>query len=296
MSVQQQTLFTGVPTFADLSAREILLKAPLPERTDTYTPIAHGQIMDQTQSSLQKLGFKVTHTHYRAAMDGNLGQAEYHLQYGNDPEMGLMVAWQNSYNKMASFKYAIGAHVFVCANGMVAGDLGAYKRKHTGEADHESVGMIETYLQDARVIFDRLVADREILKEKELNLRKMAELMGRMYVDEQIVNSTQLNIMKRELENPSYHYGVPVCNAWTLYNFATHAFKEDSPRNWLKRHKDLHSFFAKEYNLDSYETPVDTVTIETLGRDLAIPILSTIPSQEKIVLSTTTYDDIFDMF
>lgn len=254
MSVQQQTLFAGVPTFSDLSAKDILLKASLPQRTETYTPIAHGKIMQQTEGSLQRLGFNITHTRYRAAMDGNLGQAEYHLQYGNDPEMGLMVAWQNSYNKMASFKYAIGAHVFVCANGMVAGDLGAYKRKHTGEADHESVGMIETYLTDAKVIFNRLIEDRELLKEKTLNLRQMAELMGRLYVDEQIVNSTQLNIMKRELENPSYHYGVPVCNAWSLYNFATHAFKEDTPRNWLKRHADLHTFFGKEFGIATEPT------------------------------------------
>jgi hypothetical protein len=293
MPVQQQTLFTGTPTFSDLSAREILLKAPLPPRTETYTPIAHGQIMAQTESSLKRLGFQVQHTQYRAAMNGDLGQAEYHLQYGTDPEMGLMVAWQNSYNKMASFKYAIGAHVFVCANGMVAGDLGAYKRKHTGEADHESVGMIEYYLQDAKVIFDRLVADREVLKEKTLNLRKMAELMGRMYVDEQIINSTQLNIMKRELENPSYHYGVPVCNAWSLYNFATHAFKEDSPRNWLRRHNELHNFFAGEFGLEGYSAPAMETAVEVVT---PTAVIETPVVQEKIILSATTYDDIMDMF
>jgi hypothetical protein len=293
MSVQQQTLFTGTPTFSDLSAREILLNASLPPRTETYTPIAHGKIMQQTETSLKNMGFQVQHTHYRAAMNGDLGQAEYHLQYGNDPEMGLMVAWQNSYNKMASFKYAIGAHVFVCANGMVAGDLGAYKRKHTGEADFESVGMIENYLQEAKSIFERLITDREILKEKTLNLRKMAELMGRMYVDEQIINSTQLNIMKRELESPTYHYGVPVCNAWSLYNFATHAFKEDSPRNWLRRHNELHNFFASEFGLKEYSTPAMETTTESFT---SVPVIETPVVQENIILSTTTYDDIMDMF
>ncbi len=230
-----------------LSAWERMTVAPLPERTESYTPIAHGIIDLKTKEVLKSMDFKISNTYYRTSSDGLVAQAEYHLEYGNDPEMGLMVAWQNSYNKAVSFKYAVGAHVYVCANGCVAGDLGAYRRKHTGTADYESLEIIKTYLLAAKSIFDRLIKDKEHLKQINLSPRKMAELMGRMYIEKEIITSTQLNIMKREFEQPTHDYGVPVCNAWNLYNITTFAFKQENPKNWMKRHIDLHNFFNDEF-------------------------------------------------
>ena len=111
------------------------------------------------------------------------------------------------------------------------------------------------YLGEASSIFNQLIKDREQLKKIELSPRQMAEMIGRMFIQEQIITSTQINIMKRELEKPTYDYGVPVENAWSLYNFATHAFKEDSPRNWIKRHIDLHDFFHNEFMSGDEQKP-----------------------------------------
>lgn len=238
-----------------LSAMERLFSAPLPERTESYTPIAHKVIDDKTREILQDMGFTLTTSKYNSSTDGMLGQCQYNIQYGNDTEMGLMVAWQNSYNKLVSFKYAVGAHVMVCSNGMVAGDLGAYRRKHTGTADQEAFEIIRNYLSSAKTIFEKLIADREHLKQINLTPTRMAELMGKMFIENEIITSTQINIMKREMYNPTYDYGVPKHNAWALYNFATHAFKEDSPRSWMKRHIDLHDFFGKEFALPMPSEP-----------------------------------------
>lgn len=290
----QPTLF-GTETFTTDSAKDMLIACPLPERTETYTPIPHKLIMEQTDSALDSLGFKVKNIRYRSGMEGQLGQAEYHLQYGNDPEMGLMIAWQNSYNKLTSFKYAIGAHVFVCSNGMVAGDLGAYKRKHTGEAESESVYKIKSYLGEAKAIFDQLIKDKEFLKTVNLTTRRMAELMGTMFVEKQIITSTQLNIMKRDFEAPIYDYGVPKNNAWNLYNLATHAFKEDSPRNWLKRHTDLHKFFTSEFNMESPHR-YETESVEILIPAGVEKTVEEVRPMIKEDIGTTSVDDILDMF
>lgn len=232
-----------------LSAFERMTKAALPERTESYTPISHSTIDENTKLILKQMGFSISNIHYRSSLDGLVGQAEYHLNFGNDPEMGLMVAWQNSYNKAVSFKYAVGAHVFVCANGCVGGDLGAYRRKHTGSADIESSEIMRTYLYGAKGIFEKLIYDREYLKKINLEPSEMAAIMGRMFIHNEIITSTQINIMKRELQNPTYDYGVPKHNAWALYNFATHAFKEDTPKNWMKRHVDLHKFFSENFGI-----------------------------------------------
>ena len=255
----QSRLEFDVQTYSSKALGQ-LLSAPVPDKTDSYTPIGHKTIIDNTVTVLNDLGFKIKTTHYRSSLDGYVGQGQYHLQYGDDSEMGLMVAWQNSYNKLISFKYAVGAHVFVCSNGVVAGDLGSYKRKHTGDADQEAFGKMESYLGEAASIFDQLIKDREQLKRIELSPRQMAEMMGRMFIQEQIITSTQINIMKRELEKPTYDYGVPVENAWSLYNYATYAFKEDSPRNWMKRHVDLHEFFNNEFMSGGQEKPTTPTT------------------------------------
>jgi hypothetical protein len=272
------------------TAYERMVVAPLPERTDSYTPIAHGLIDQKTREVLMEMNFKITATYYRSSTDGLVAQAEYHLEYGNDSEMGLMVAWQNSYNKAVSFKYAVGAHVFVCANGCVAGDLGAYRRKHTGSADHESLEIIKTYLLGAKRIFDKLVKDKEHLKQINLNQRKMAELMGRMFIEKELVTSTQLNIMKREFEKPTHDYGVPTCNAWNLYNLATYAFKEDNPKNWMKRHVDLHEFFHEQFKDVPTEEyiPMEIPYVETPSLHIEGPekdfVMVEVPVEEDLIL------------
>ena len=269
-----------------------LMTAPVPSRTDSYTPIPHGTIIKNTIDTLDNHGFKVKQTRYRSSTDGLIGSGEYHLEYGGDPEMGLMLAWQNSYNKQVTFKYAIGAHVFVCANGMVAGDLASYRRKHTGTADEEALAYINGYIGDAAKIFGKLIEDREMLKQHEMNLRQVSEMMGRMFLCNQIITSTQLNIIKREIENPTYDYGVAPLNAWAIYNYATHAFKEDNPKSWIKRHTDLHKFFRIEFG---YESPAPVQdpgpVIDSAGFTEADRV-----QQPETTPQTTFADELLDMF
>lgn len=270
-----------------------LLNAPVPSRTESYTPIPHKNIIEHTLATLQNEGFEVKSHIYRSSIDGSVGSGEYHINYGGDSEMGLMLAWQNSYNKLVSFKYALGAHVFVCANGMVAGDLAAYRRKHTGTADYEALTHIKDYIKDAAKIFGRLIQDREMLKQQDLTLRQVSEMIGRMYLYDQIITSTQLNIIKREMDKPTYDYGVGPMNAWSVYNYATHAFKEDSPRNWIKRHTDLHKFFKKEFG-GGDDIPVPP-TFEDPG-PLVDSAGFTLEDREVETTKQTTAADLLDLF
>jgi hypothetical protein len=277
-----------------------LLHAPIPEKTDTYTPISHKRIIEHTLQVLDNEKFKIKKHIYRSSMDGLIGSGEYHLEFGGDSEMGLMLAWQNSYNKQVSFKYAIGAHVFVCANGMVAGDLAAYRRKHTGTADEDALVHIVDYIKSASSIFTKLVEDRDKLKTYELTLKDVSEMVGRMYLYDQIITSTQLNIMKREMDKSTYDYGVGAMNAWAVYNYATHAFKEDSPRNWIKRHTDLHDFFNREFGFGRGSIPVPTPEDEGPTFDSSgFTIEERFPElleKEPVKESKPSEADILDMF
>lgn len=209
--------------------------------------------MVRTEAKIREAGFTILSSQFRSGEDGKIGQANYNLQYGSDPDMGLMVTWQNSYNKTMSFKYAVGTHVFVCANGMVAGNMGAYKRVHSGTADHDSFDKIQQYLANAEETFQELVVMKNKTKEVELNKKQMAEIAGRWFVQDNIVTATQLGIIKGEIENPSFNYGTGNSTMWDLYNAATHSFKKDHPMNWMNRHLNLSKWTVDEFGLSKPE-------------------------------------------
>jgi hypothetical protein len=227
-------------------AHSILLNAELPKRTDSYAPVSHKQVIDLTLNQISKAGLKIEHSNYTAAKDGQQGTGFYSLKGFGDKEMGLQLGWQNSYDKAMTLKWAIGGNVFICGNGMVRGDIGTFKRKHTGDVLVEYSEAVKKYVGSAELHFKQLMRDKEALKNIKISPRRQAELLGRIYFEEEILNATQLNIVKRELVAPTFNYKADG-TAWQLYNHCTVALKEAHPMNLINQHNELHEFFATEY-------------------------------------------------
>lgn len=227
--------------------KDLVIKAPLPQHGNTYTVIPHSFVIDETLKCLASHGLRVKHELYKTTRDGQIAQGLYLLDAGHDHEMGMMFAWSNSYDKSMRFKCAVGAHVFVCLNGVVSGDMANWKRKHTGTADQETILTIQAQISKAQSHYDQLVEDKEMLKNITLSKRKQAELLGRLFADQDVITLTQLGIVKRELEKPSFDYGVNPDSAWTLYNHLTLSLKESHPSDYLTNHQDLHNFFVTEF-------------------------------------------------
>jgi hypothetical protein len=227
---------------------ELILGASMPQQTRTYKPVSHKELIEKTYEEVDRAGFAISNEYYSIGKKGNQATGRYSITYGNDPDMTLMIAWQNSYDKSLSMKYAIGGHVFVCTNGCVSGDLGAFKKKHMGDIQTFTPPQIREYLNSAGETYEKLIRDKERMKEIEISKRVCSELAGRLFIEEEIITSTQLNILKREIENPSYNYGAPN-TLWELYNGVTYALKESSPQTWLTSHIKTHDFFTKEYEV-----------------------------------------------
>lgn len=219
----------------------------LPQHGKTYTVIPHGDIIDESHKALNAAGFLVKSTQYKTTLDGQVAQGVYHLEYGNDPDMGLMFAWSNSYNKSMRFKCAVGAHVFVCMNGVVRGDMSSYVRKHTGSALYEATNHITEQISKAKQYFDVLVQDKELLKDVQLTAADKGTILGRLFAEQEILTLTQVGIVKRELDKPSFNYGCSPDSAWAMYNYVTVALKESHPLTYLQDHERLHQFFIDQY-------------------------------------------------
>lgn len=233
------------------STREFLRSLEVPQQTSYYKPISHGQLMDLTLESLERCDFKLRSEEYTFASGGAKANGKYHLDYGNDADMSIMIAWQNSYNKQLSLKFAIGGYVFICENGMVRGDMGTFKSKHMGQIQTMTPKLLTEYISDAGETFEKMVIEKRRMQEIEVTRKTTAELLGRMYIEEGIITSTQLNIIKSELVKPTFDYGHPD-SLWELYNHTTYALRSCSPTTWLQQQIQNHEFFTGEFGIKEF--------------------------------------------
>jgi hypothetical protein len=232
-----------------LTTRAAVIATPLPTETKTYKPVTNERLIDVTLNSIVKAGFTLGGELYKATDDGSVTSARYTITNVADEEMALQIGWQNSYNKSVALKFAIGANIFICSNGVVSGDLGAFRKKHTGKVQTFTPEAVAGYIQQASDVFTSLQVDREAMKQTEVGRRIAAELVGRLFLEEEIIASTQLNIIKGQIANPSFSYGAPG-SLWELYQHTTYALKAVHPSQWLTSHAKAHNFFKRELGND----------------------------------------------
>jgi hypothetical protein len=251
--------------------RSWLESVPLPSHGKSYTVVSHKEVIDGAIVCLKKNGFNIDRALYKANMNARVAQGIYHLSHTSaptDPEMGMMFAWTNSYDKSTRFQCGIGAHVFVCNNGLIHGDLATYGRKHTGTANADIAGHVSSQIGMANHKFTQLVNDKNKMKTISLPIRDQAELLGRLFADEKLLDSQQIGIVRSEMEGASYNYGLKdYLNAWAFYNHVTHAFKKTHPRNWMDNQSKFHKFMSSEILSAHTPQPQDQSSIVDINDD-----------------------------
>jgi len=259
---------------------EDLSLAPLPVyEGDTYTVIRHKFVIDAARSLLATHGFNITNETYRTNYNSNVAQGIYQIQSTHDEELGMMFAWTNSYDKSTRFQCGIGAHVFVCGNGMISGNMSTYARKHTGNADQEAFNHISSQIKMANKHFITLIKDRDTLKKCYLDKRAQSELAGRLFFDENLIDASQMSCIKKEMNKPSYDYKCDLNNAWAFYNHVTHSLKISHPKTWMSDQKKFHEFMTAELlsakNLHNFdqdpEKYVDPNQTSLLDSEIELP-------------------------
>ena len=231
-----------------------LENAALPNHGKTYTVVSHKSVIDNTLQLLADSGFTVQRQIYRANMNANVAQGIYHIyptqttdqQIVTENELGMMFAWTNSYDKSTRFQCAIGAYVKVCGNGMIAGDMMNYNRKHTGTANMDTKIHMSDQIKNAEKYYKRLIADKEYLKSINISCKEQSELVGRLFIDEDLLDTQQTSMIKKEMDKPSFDYGQGNYSAWAFYNHVTHALKKAHPRDWLNDQQNFHDFITVE--------------------------------------------------
>jgi hypothetical protein len=228
-----------------VSAEELSL-AQLPAHGKTYTVIRHKFIIDAVKSLLTTHNFNVTDTQYRANHGCKVAQGIYRIESQHDPELGMMFAWTNSYDKSTRFQCGIGAYVFVCDNGMISGDMASYARKHTGNADQQAFNHITSHIKQGNKHFINLVKDKDDMKKIFLSKKEQAELAGRLFFEKELIDASQMSCVKKEMNKPTFEYECDLNNAWAFYNHVTHSLKMSHPKSWMSDQQKFHEFMTAE--------------------------------------------------
>lgn len=232
-----------------------LVSVTLPIHGDTYTVISHQSVIDYVFTELATAGFVINTEEYRATADGQIAQGIYKLNYNNDPELNMMFAWTNSYNKQVRFKCGVGAYINKTGTVMVCGDMGSWARKHTGTADTETIATIKEQIAGAQMYYDQLVSDKEQMKTVVLNKRRQAQMLGILFAEYQIITTEQASMIRNQMDRPSHVYE-DSNSLWAFYNYVTIALQHSHPKTWMEDQRVLHYFMSSINNFAVAPTPV----------------------------------------
>lgn len=213
---------------------------PLPAKTDSYSPVAHADIIESVYEQLDKANLVVKSSNVKFARNGQQMIGTMAIE-SYDSEMGFKIALRNSYDKSMSVGFASGGNVWVCSNGSISGDI-KLVRKHTGLVNQEIKLKIIESINAFEPALEELIVDREKLKTVELSKRLQAELVGRMFLEQDIITSTQINIIKREMDF-SEHFKDNTL--WSLYNWTTESLKQSHPSSYIEDHVKVHKFLTE---------------------------------------------------
>lgn len=223
--------------------REALLNIPIPERTASYTPVSNRSIVELISKGIEDNGLILLREQYIGARDGSQVVGNLAFQYGDDPETGLRLAFKNSYDKSMAFGFCVGKEIFICANGMVSGEI-SLKRVHRGTADDDAYGIISEGFGQIAEQYQRDTNTIETLKSIPISMEQTSKLAGEMFLNEGFMSSLQMNIFKKELYESENFRKIDdnKFSAWDFYNHTTEALKQSHPTSFIKDHVDFHQF------------------------------------------------------
>lgn len=235
-----------------------LVSVPLPNHAATYTVISHQFVIDYAYQALAAAGFGIVDEEYRCTADGQIAQGIYKLNFNNDPELSMMFAWTNSYNKQVKFKCVVGAYINQTGSVMISGEVGSWVRKHTGTADKETQDTIDSYIANAYMYYTQLCSDKVVMETVTLNRRKQSQLLGVLFAEYEILTTEQASMIRDQMKKP-VHVFTSSDSLWAFYNYVTNALQLSHPKTWMEDQRILHYFISTIGNFQQCSVPAQVI-------------------------------------
>tara|TARA_Y100000310_G_scaffold56232_1_gene51591 strand:+ start:27227 stop:28024 length:798 start_codon:yes stop_codon:yes gene_type:complete len=253
-----------------LATRHDIDLVSLPNRTRTYTPVPHGEVVDIVETEAQNMGLTVKNPVFGLARKGQqlFGAFEVVGQDHLGGEVQLMLGFRNSYDKSLSLGVCFGAKVFVCSNLCFSGYAGeegvagSISQKHTTFVYEKVMDKLHAGLSQFGIFRDAQEKFFGRLGEAKLDDDKAYATIVRAAQADAIRNADILDVAKvwnyqehrpETEETPDdWHTEFQPRNAWSLFNCFTEAQKIDQRKNSFyhasNRSLRLTKFFQAEFN------------------------------------------------
>lgn len=228
----------------ELVTRDQLDLIALPEATDSYIPVSHYHLADKMLTISQDIlrDYVLIGENYGIARQGN--QLFAVLKFQNEKaEMGLSIAFRNSYDRSMAIGMAIGASVFCCDNLSLSGEIVVMK-KHTKNVWSELEETAITTIYKSQKNYQQITADANVMRGLPMGNADAFKTMGLLF-GQNIISPRQLTVLKDEWLKPSHDEFQPR-NLWSFYNGATEALKSTPPIQVMEKHIRLHNLLTEE--------------------------------------------------
>ena len=120
------------------ASMEEVMEVKTPEKTDSWTPISHGFLIEQTKEKLDANGFDVVNENHNLARYGQRYFGLMQVQDRNAPEnadRATVVGLRNGHDKCFPAGIMAGDAPFVCSNLQFNNEI-VIARRHTKNIDN----------------------------------------------------------------------------------------------------------------------------------------------------------------
>ena len=236
----------------------------VPERTETYVPVSHQELVTKIREAGTKhygvapYQEKLEVNHRGQQMFGSL--AFHHGSGLSGSGMDRSIGFRNSYDKTLPIGLCAGAQITVCSNLMFVGDI-VKLRKHTQNIEDDMDALIAELFTQTDALYDKAKEDASYMSDIQLNNEQVGDYFGQLFVNQNVLNGRQLKeATKQWFESQVFKSR----NLWSAYNACTEALKTSHPSNALENYTKLHTF-TEDYILNEYKKHFNQQMIDMEG-------------------------------
>jgi hypothetical protein len=240
--------------FADLSMIAV------PERTETYIPVSHQELITR----VKKAGM----LHYgREPISQKLetnqrGQQLFGSMVFPSDSKGsdISIGFRNSYDKTLPIGLCAGSQITVCSNLMFVGDI-VKLRKHTQNIEDDMDALIAELFTQTDKLHSKAEEDASYMNDIQLSNEQVGDYFGQLFVNQNVLNGRQLKEATKQWFDSQVFKSR---NLWSAYNACTEALKTSHPSNALENYTKLHTF-TENYILNEYKKHFNQQMIDIEG-------------------------------
>lgn len=205
-----------------------------PEATNTWQPVAHGDVVRMVESALCASDLPITDSQFALARDGMRMFGTITLAGGTD--YATVIGVRNSHDRSFPVSFCLGARVFVCDNLSFSAEV-VVKTKHTRLVLDRLPRLVNEGI--ARLISQRGHQEKRIEAYKQVEVRGLPhlhDLVLRTYRAGAMPASAITDVL-REYDEPR-HPEFREQTVWSYFNCVTEVLKEysDLPRRTQRLH------------------------------------------------------------